>query len=90
MFFRGRGTFSGCFCFKTFFLSIFVVALVERLSVRGTQKRDKKCYGVVCLIFFPGKGRPKNKQKTRESRSVVFTWDCVFLAYFVKTCCTSF
>jgi hypothetical protein len=31
----------------------FRVALVQRLSVRGTQKRDKKFYGVVRLIFFP-------------------------------------
>jgi hypothetical protein len=52
IFFRGEIFFPGIFL--TFFLSDFFVALVKRLSVRGTQKRDKKmCCGVVRLIFFP-------------------------------------
>jgi hypothetical protein len=39
--------------FQLFFLSIFFVALVKRLSVRGTQKRDKKVLGGRASIFFP-------------------------------------
>jgi hypothetical protein len=49
-------------------------------------------FDTLCTAFVEYfKGRPKKKKKKkRESRSVVFAWDCVFLAYFVKTCCTSF
>jgi hypothetical protein len=39
--------------FKLLFLSIFVVALVKRLSVRGTQKRDKKVLRGRASNFFP-------------------------------------
>jgi hypothetical protein len=39
--------------FVTSFPFDFLVALVKRLSVRGTQRRDKKYCGVVRLIFFP-------------------------------------
>ena len=39
--------------FSTFFPFDFFVALVKRLSVRGTQKRDKKVLGGRASIFFP-------------------------------------
>jgi hypothetical protein len=42
-FFRGKIFFLGDF--STFFPFDFFVALVKRLSVRGTQKRDKKVLG---------------------------------------------
>jgi hypothetical protein len=38
----GGDFFLGDFFFLLFFLSILVVALVKRLSVKGTQKCDKK------------------------------------------------
>jgi hypothetical protein len=43
-----------------------------------------------CVLYVGLKGPLEKKKKKRKSRSVVFAWDCVFLAYFVKTCCTSF
>jgi hypothetical protein len=49
----------------------------------------KHIYDISCLCSVQGAPQKKPK-KTRESRSVVFARDCVFLAYFVKTCCTSF
>jgi hypothetical protein len=47
-FFGFRGVFSGVF-FLTFFSFVFFVALVKRLSVRGTQKRGKKCFAGSCV-----------------------------------------
>jgi hypothetical protein len=47
----GRGVPGGFFLL--FFLSAFFVALVKRLSVRGTRKRDKKCVTGSCVHFFP-------------------------------------
>jgi hypothetical protein len=44
----GKYFFGGGF-FQLLFLSIFVVALVKRLSVRGTQKRDKKSFTGPCV-----------------------------------------
>jgi hypothetical protein len=35
------------------FISLISVALVKRLSVRGTQKRDKKSFTGRASIFFP-------------------------------------
>jgi hypothetical protein len=46
-FFKG-GFFSG-WIFPTSFSFDFFVALVKRLSVRGTQKRDKKCFAGSCV-----------------------------------------
>jgi hypothetical protein len=48
IFFRG-GFFFRVDFFYFFFLSTFLVALVKRLSVRGTQKRDKKCFTGSCV-----------------------------------------
>jgi hypothetical protein len=39
--------------FPHFFFNFdFFVALVKRLSVRGTQKRDKKCFAGLCVYIF--------------------------------------
>jgi hypothetical protein len=51
-YFFGRNFFSGCF-FLTSFPFDFFVALVKRLSVRGTQKRDKKVLWGRASNFFP-------------------------------------
>jgi hypothetical protein len=54
----------------------------------GRQRRKEKK-----ATYLPTRGAQKKQKKTRRSRSVVFAWDCVFLACFVKivkTCCTSF
>jgi hypothetical protein len=37
-----------------------------------------------------GTYKKQPKKNKEESRSVVFTWGCVFLACFVKFCCASF
>jgi hypothetical protein len=49
-FFGGGGNF--WVIFLTSFPFDFFVALVERLSVRGTQKRDKKSFTGSCVYFF--------------------------------------
>jgi hypothetical protein len=46
--FSGEDFFSGWICL-TFFSFDFFVALVKRLSVRGTQKRDEKCFAESCI-----------------------------------------
>jgi len=52
IFIRGGIFFPGGF-FLLLFLSIFVVALVKRLSVRGTQRRDEKVLRGRASNFFP-------------------------------------
>jgi hypothetical protein len=44
-----------------------------------------------CPLSRTWKGYQKNRKKQRAGRLfLVFTWDCVFFAYFVKFCCASF
>jgi hypothetical protein len=57
---------------------------------RCTQKKPRWVWVGAAGAFWFFKGPLKKIKKPRRSRSVVFAWDCVFLAYFVKTCCTPF
>jgi hypothetical protein len=70
----------------------------KQITANQSTSLSASCHCDSCLYMciytlhtpFCKGAQKKTQNKTRKSRSVVFTWDCVFLAYCVKCCCASF
>jgi hypothetical protein len=68
------------------FLVVFLTSPRRETPKNVSEKKSRKSRFWICGRTF--QGASKKKQKTKSVGR--FQWNCDFLAYFVKTCCTSF